>query len=310
MRTVLALVLAAALAAGLDTAGAQQCDDGNSCTANDQCSASTCVGTPQAGGSCDDHNECTVNDRCFADGRCRGSFNVPVGSSCAGGCGTCQSVVPIPGGQMVCVGNAADNGRSCDASLYGPCLEGTCQVINDGGFAIAGCFPRPLKCPLTGDCNGGCNPETGRCDDNIPQCAPGCERCEQGQCVPANQGAACDDHNACTPQSRCETVDLGAGLRGVCRRGVPTGDMPTPTMPAPVHTPTPTPLAPPTPGICVGDCNGNGEVVINELITGVNIAVGSARLDQCPTFDRNGSGEVEINELIQGVNAALNGCAA
>ena len=61
---------------------------------------------------------------------------------------------------------------------------------------------------------------------------------------------------------------------------------------------------------CVGDCNGNGEVVINELITGVNIAVGSARLDQCPTFDRNGSGEVEINELIQGVNAALNGCAA
>ena len=61
---------------------------------------------------------------------------------------------------------------------------------------------------------------------------------------------------------------------------------------------------------CVGDCDGNGEVAINELITGVNIALGSASLDTCPSFDANGSGEVEINELIAAVNNALNGCGA
>ena len=59
---------------------------------------------------------------------------------------------------------------------------------------------------------------------------------------------------------------------------------------------------------CVGDCNGDGEVAINELITGVNIALGSQPLSQCPEFDENGNGSCEINELILAVNAALDGC--
>ncbi len=69
-------------------------------------------------------------------------------------------------------------------------------------------------------------------------------------------------------------------------------------------TPTPTPLV----SSCVGDCNGDGEVAINELITGVNIALGSLPLDRCPSFDINEDGEIEINELITGVNNALAGC--
>jgi hypothetical protein len=36
-----------------------------------------------------------------------------------------------------------------------------------------------------------------------------------------------------------------------------------------------TPTAPPPPGPCVGDCDDNGTVAINELITKVNIALGS-----------------------------------
>lgn len=59
---------------------------------------------------------------------------------------------------------------------------------------------------------------------------------------------------------------------------------------------------------CVGDCNGNGEVVINELISGVNIALGNAAVSNCVAFDPNNDGAVNINELIQGVNNALNGC--
>lgn len=61
---------------------------------------------------------------------------------------------------------------------------------------------------------------------------------------------------------------------------------------------------------CPGDCNGNGQVSINELIIGVNIALGNAPIADCPAFDANGSGDVGINELIQAVLSALNGCPA
>lgn len=59
---------------------------------------------------------------------------------------------------------------------------------------------------------------------------------------------------------------------------------------------------------CVGDCDGNGTVAINELIRGVNIALGNADVSTCLAMDANGNGTVAINELIQGVNNALNGC--
>jgi hypothetical protein len=60
---------------------------------------------------------------------------------------------------------------------------------------------------------------------------------------------------------------------------------------------------------CAGDCNGDGTVVINELLTGVNIAIGLQPVTQCVAFDANGSSGVEINELIAAVRDALEGCA-
>ncbi len=59
---------------------------------------------------------------------------------------------------------------------------------------------------------------------------------------------------------------------------------------------------------CVGDCNNDNEVTINELITGVNIALGNSLVETCPAFDVNDDGEVTINELISAVNNALNQC--
>jgi hypothetical protein len=70
-------------------------------------------------------------------------------------------------------------------------------------------------------------------------------------------------------------------------------------------TPEATATVPPA---CPGDCGGDGSVTVNELISGVNIALGNAPVSSCPAFDRNGDGEVSINELIAAVNAALNGC--
>lgn len=63
---------------------------------------------------------------------------------------------------------------------------------------------------------------------------------------------------------------------------------------------------PPPP--CVGDCNGDRLVNINELITGVNIALDRAPVERCPSFDVNESLTVEVNELITGVNNGLRGC--
>jgi len=59
---------------------------------------------------------------------------------------------------------------------------------------------------------------------------------------------------------------------------------------------------------CAGDCNHNGVVTIDELIKGVNIALGRADVTLCPPFDRDSSQTVTINELILAVNAALAGC--
>lgn len=61
-------------------------------------------------------------------------------------------------------------------------------------------------------------------------------------------------------------------------------------------------------GACVGDCNGNGTVAINELIVGVNIALGRQRVSACRAFDSNQSQSVTINELVRAVGNALSGC--
>jgi YVTN family beta-propeller protein len=76
-----------------------------------------------------------------------------------------------------------------------------------------------------------------------------------------------------------------------------------PTCPPP--DPTPTPTVGPT---CVGDCDGDGQILVNELITGVNIALNNLPITSCRAFDTNGSGQVEINELITAVNNAQSGC--
>ena len=60
---------------------------------------------------------------------------------------------------------------------------------------------------------------------------------------------------------------------------------------------------------CVGDCDGNGVVAINELLMMVNMALGSADLSQCAA-DTNGDGRISIDELVSATNAALQGCTA
>jgi putative iron-regulated protein len=58
---------------------------------------------------------------------------------------------------------------------------------------------------------------------------------------------------------------------------------------------------------CTGDCNGDGDVGINELVTGVSMALGVA--GRCDGLDLDADGDIEINELIAAVNSALLGCS-
>ncbi len=59
---------------------------------------------------------------------------------------------------------------------------------------------------------------------------------------------------------------------------------------------------------CVGDCDGDGSVRVNELIVGVNINLQLRTVGDCPVFDVDGNGGVQVNELIQAVNSNLRGC--
>jgi hypothetical protein len=64
------------------------------------------------------------------------------------------------------------------------------------------------------------------------------------------------------------------------------------------------------PAVCIGDCNNDGQVTVDELITGVNIALGDLEVAQCPVFDGNEDLEVDVSEIVTAVNLALDGCPA
>lgn len=59
---------------------------------------------------------------------------------------------------------------------------------------------------------------------------------------------------------------------------------------------------------CVGDCDGSGEVSIDEIVVMANIAAGLRAVDDCPAGDRNGDGLVTVDEILRAVANALAGC--
>lgn len=61
---------------------------------------------------------------------------------------------------------------------------------------------------------------------------------------------------------------------------------------------------------CAGDCNGDGQVNVAELITSVGIALGTQAVQFCTAIDIDVSGSVTVAELVAAVGAALSGCPA
>ena len=60
--------------------------------------------------------------------------------------------------------------------------------------------------------------------------------------------------------------------------------------------------------MCAGDCGGDGELTVDEIITMVNVPLGTANIGSCGRGDVNGDGEITIDEIVAAVSHALNGC--
>ena len=83
---------------------------------------------------------------------------------------------------------------------------------------------------------------------------------------------------------------------------------PSPSV-TPTPSPTPSPSVTPTPSLtpvppCLGDCNDDSAVTVDELVTGMGIVLGTLPRDACPFFNTNAT----VHELVKAVNEALNGC--
>jgi len=59
---------------------------------------------------------------------------------------------------------------------------------------------------------------------------------------------------------------------------------------------------------CAGDCDGNGIVTIDELVTAINIALGTASIDACRAADIDDDGAVVVPEILRAVINAQSSC--
>jgi hypothetical protein len=59
---------------------------------------------------------------------------------------------------------------------------------------------------------------------------------------------------------------------------------------------------------CVGDCGRNGQVTVDEILTMVNIALGTEDLATCELGDAGGDSRITVDEILMAVNNALRGC--
>lgn len=59
---------------------------------------------------------------------------------------------------------------------------------------------------------------------------------------------------------------------------------------------------------CPGDCDGDGRVLVAELITAIRVALQVEAVEVCRACDADGDGHIRVDELIGAVRSALDGC--
>jgi Tol biopolymer transport system component len=152
------------------------------------------------------------------------------------------------------------------------------------------------------------------CPDGGPGCLAGDGNCDceitVDEIVRAVQNSlrGCVDFGSCT---------IGEHIEMCCEGpiGTPTATASatiTPTPPTPAATPSETPTQSEN-TMCVGDCEGIGQVSVADLVRMVNIALGLQSLCPdgnagCLAGDADCDCDITVDEVILAVNNALRGC--
>lgn len=241
----------------------------------------------------------------------------PVGQPCAGA-GECDNGVCADG---VCCDRACDAVNEFCAL---PGFEGTCiAVALPTATVTSTSTPNPtpqlngIRCVFDIECvsgfctHGFCCAE--RCDRSDQVCAvPGFE----GQClaVLGSPTATPSGTSSTTPTATVSGTPTDTPTQSPTQTLPPTATA-TSTPPhtatashSPTVTPTFSPTINPTFAACVGNCNLDDQVTVNELIQGVNIVLGVLPPSACLAFDADRNGVVVVNELVRAVANALLGC--
>jgi hypothetical protein len=179
-----------------------ECADGDPCTVADHCEEGACVGKPV---DCDDENPCT-QDLCTEDGGCE---NIPASGECDDG-----DVCTL--GDHCIEGSCAGEPVACDCVL-----DEDCDALEDGnlcnGMLVCDTDTIPYKCVVDDATILTCPSPEG------PGAACLAAACDgiTGQCSfsPANDGALCDDDDACTLASTCLDGECGNGQTINCNDG-------------------------------------------------------------------------------------------
>ncbi len=315
------------ICAGTPIAGCP-CDDGNDCTTNDRYIGGECMGDPIAAGT-------PCNGGC---GNCQTvpfpgippmctPNNAMNGQACSPGLfGLCSE-------SPTCTfGSCGGTLRACPDADGNPCTPEFCNPETGQCQTLPECLPCETCSPGIGCVSA---PLGTACDD-FNECTA------QSHCGQVEGFVFCMEGPP-TVNTPTPTHTTAAGTATPTTTGTrTTAPSPTPTdmvtavptgtltatstfSPMATHTPTQgagdtrtathiststqtaTPIDTPN-RVCTGDCNNDSSVAINELITGVNIALANQSVEECPQFDANEDGEVAINELIAAVNNALFGC--
>ena len=185
------------------TPNAAPCDDGNSCTSNDGCSAGQCKGgsTP-----CDDANPCT-DDKCQAQTGCYHTANT---AACDDN-NKCTTADACKGG--ACAGTKK-TAKDCDDG--NPCTDDSCAAgagcehkYNEHGCDDGNACTDTDKC-LAGKCTG----QSTKCDDGNKCTTDGCD--VQGGCTHLNNSSPCDDGKYCSVDDACANGGCHAGKARDC----------------------------------------------------------------------------------------------
>jgi len=269
-------------------------------------------------------------------------FSCP--GSCPGGCGTLcaaptqsPTTTATPTGPCVSVpcGGACAMCPPCTPGTVcpeAPCYLGACQLVAGSCACVPG-MPTPTPTPI---------PTVNQCDPSAQNCPVGKQCtccCGSWVCMPPYLPCCALPCSEPTPLPTPTATPSATPTRGECNPLAPDCPADTPcscccgrweclppdaiccliACSSPPPPPTPTPTFPPATSACIGDCNSDGNVDVAELVTGVNIALGTLPFGACPAFDctpqcRPGPvpvtafSNVNVGCLIRAVNNALSGC--